>query len=227
MKKTSINILCILIILTIGCSIVAPAFKFSNIFISGFMAGWQQASSPIEDMGNRMDAIANSLPLDVAFMPDIDTLMLGNDSITFSDGNRYPIIYDRASILVPDKEIPAYLSVTPTILYLACFVLFIFLAIEFIKFVVNINKGLIFDIKNVKRLKRFAYYLISITILKSAAGIIDDLTLSNFGLSIKGYSLTSCWSFPWATLILALLALLMAQVWGRGLEMKEEQELTI
>jgi len=225
-KKTSINILCILIILTIGASIMAPAFKLSSIFISGFMAGWQQASTSNEASGS-MNSIEDSLPLDVAFMPDASTVMHGKDCITFEDGNSYPVIYDRVALLVPDKEIPIYLSLTPTLLNLACFVLFIFLAIEFIRFIVNINKGLVFDIKNVKRLKRFSYYLISIAILRCAAGIIDDMTLSSFGLNLQGYSLSASWSFPWVSLILGLLALLMARIWERGIEMKEEQELTI
>lgn len=99
--------------------------------------------------------------------------------------------------------------------------------IEFIKFIININKGYIFDNKNVKRLKRFSYYLISISVLKCVAGVIEDCLFSQLGLEMDGYSISSYWLLPWGTLLLGLLSLLMAQVWSRGIEMKEEQELTI
>ncbi len=56
---------------------------------------------------------------------------------------------------------------------------------------------------------------------------IEDYMFSQLGFTIPGYQLSTFWTIPWGSLLMGLLAMLMAQIWSRGLEMKEEQELTI
>lgn len=227
MNKISINLICALIIVILGASIAAPLFKIGNIFYAGFMEGFTSAGNGDSEIATELMAYEDSAPVDIEFVPDIPTMLAGNDSIAIGTSAKYPVILDRASVLVPEKELSSPLSWTTTIFYIVSLVLFILLMIEFIKFIININKGVIFDEKNVKRLTRFSYYLISIAILRCAVGIIEDIMISNINLEFKGYTISAYWSIPWSTLLLGLLALLMAKVWSRGLDMEKEQELTI
>lgn len=191
-------------------------------FIAGFQEGYESSmTNGTYEPEEYLESI------DVAFNPDLNTIIHGKDSVSMKNGDQYPVVITRASILLPSQRVDSSISWIPLTLYFLCFILFILFVVQFIKFIININKGKIFDEKNVTRLKRFSYYLISIALLKCIGGITEDCLFENMGFDIDGYSLSSYWEIPWATLLLGLLSLLMAQVWGRGLEMKKENELTI
>ena len=229
MKKTSINILCILIILLITGSVLTPMLYLGEVFFAGLKDGYEQTSAV--DNGNQTKTGAydpyESNMVDLNFKPDVATLIHSSDSITFSNGEKYQIIQSRNVLVVPKHKWPANYNWCVDILYLGCLVLYVLLLVQFIRFIININKGNIFDSKNVSMLRRFAWYLISISVLKFAAGLIEDYMLSRLPLQLDGYTLSSYWEMPWDTMLLGLLALLMAQVWSYGLQLKEEQSLTI
>lgn len=210
-------------------SILTPAFDICATFFAGFADGLRQVE--MMEQGklkpeDALDVMATS-PLDISFNPEISNIYFGSDSITFSNGEKYPIILNRAIVVVPAEKNDSPLSWLAVAIYISCSVLFVLLMIEFIKFIININRGEIFSDSNVVRLKRFAWYLISIALLNIAAGVIEDYIVAGMGLKLDGYYPTAYWMIPWANLLLGLVALLMSQIWSRGLEMKEEQELTI
>lgn len=221
MKKTSINLLCILIISILGFSIIVPAFMLGKFFVAGFKDGYENAMTGAQYEPDYLESV------DVAFNPDINTIIHGNDSITMKNGDEFPYMITRASVLIPPQKVDSSVSWIPLTLYILCFVLFILFVVQFIKFIMNINKGKFFDEKNVKRLKRFSCYLISIALLKCVAGFTEDRMFDNLGFEIEGYSLSSYWEFPWATLLFGSPFLLMAQVWSSAIMMKKENDLTI
>lgn len=165
--------------------------------------------------------------IDVNFDPKWATIVGTADSITFDNGEKIKMIHLRGGLLVPDKKWEDNYYVVINVLNILCVLLYISLLIQFVRFIININKGNIFDQKNISRLRKFAWYLISISVIKCMAGIIDDFRLSKLSLELDGYSLSTYWEMPWDTMLLGLLALLMAQVWSYGLQLKEDQALTI
>lgn len=228
MKKTSINILCVLIIVILAGSVLTPAYYLGSVFFMGVRHGFYgEMSETAETTGlpGSYDP-SSTVPVDVSFQPDFETMIKGNEIIMFGDDS-YPTALTRATLMVPSEKWDNSLSWTAITLYVACFVLFILLLIQFIRFIVNINRGNIFVRGNVMRLRRFAWYLISIAVLKCIAGIIEDCMFSRLDIRLDGYTLSTYWTMPWGTLMLGLLALVMAQIWSRGLEMREEQDLTI
>lgn len=229
MKKTYINALCILIIVILAGSILAPAFYLGNAFLAGWTSGMDQSGVSSDELNkiNDNNSLDAYVPIDICFNADLRTVISSQDSLMFDNGETYPLVLSRGTVMVPEEKWGMELSWLTLSLYILSFVLFVLLMIEFIKFIININKERIFVPKNVVRLRRFGWYLISIAGLRCAAGIIEDRMFSNLGLTLSGYDPSSYWAFPWGNLLIGLLALLMAQVWARGLEMKEENELTI
>ena len=229
MKKTSINILCILIILLITVSVLTPMLYLGEVFFAGLKNGYEQQTSIDGGQLLEHDAYqpAEISMVDLNFKPDLATLIGSSDSITFKDGERFRIIQSRCLLIVPKEKWPENYNWCVNIIYLACLVLYVLLIVQFIRFIVNINRGNIFDSKNVTRLRRFACFLISISFLKCIGGLIEGHMFSKLSLHIDGYALSSYWEMPWDTMLLGLLALLMAQVWSYGLQLKEEQSLTI
>ncbi|MEZ3532679.1 MAG: DUF2975 domain-containing protein [Muribaculaceae bacterium] len=228
MKKTSINILCIFIIAILASSVITPAYYICTVFISGVKSGYSQYQGHISETAS-LDSYkpTQTVPVDLSFSPDIPTMLAGSDTITIGNSEHYPLTFTRATIHVPSEKWGESLSNVTILIYVACFVLFVLLMVQFIKFIININKGEIFVRRNVTLLRRFAWYLLSIAIMKCIAGLIEDYMFSQLGFTIPGYQLSTFWTIPWGSLLMGLLAMLMAQIWSRGLEMKEEQELTI
>lgn len=229
MKKTSINILCILIILLITGSVVSPMLYLGEMFLAGVKDGYEQKTAIDNGRLSENEAYHpyEYNMVDLNFKPEMSTLMHSTDSITLNNGDRFQIIQSRSVMVVPKDKWEGDFNWCLNILYLACLVLYVLLLVQFIRFIVNINRGNIFDSKNVTRLRRFAWYLISISALKCIAGMIEDHMLSKLSLQLKGYTLSAYWEIPWDTMLLGLLALLMAQVWSYGLQLKEDQSLTI
>lgn len=224
MKKISINLLCVLILVLLAGMVLSPAFQFVTLFAQGFQKGWEEAE--MVKNGAEPDP-ALTFSLDLQMRPTLETYINHPDSLVFNDGRKYPHVINHTALMVPDSHLSTALSWTSVGLYLVSFLLFILLMVQFIKFIINIDKGKIFVNKNIHRLKLFGWYLIAIAVLKCIAGWLEDIIISDMGLSIPGYELSAYWNVPWGTFLLGLLALLMARVWERGLQMREEQELTI
>ncbi len=221
MKKTSINLLCVLIIATIGLSLVMPVYYIGYSFGYGFAEGIKNSEIPT------IASNPNIKGYDMAFNPDIELFLHPVDSVRSVDGTSYPAVIQRAEVFVPTDSTITITSVGPLILYILSLIIGLIVLIAFIKFVYNINKGHIFEHKNVRLLRLVGILLIIMALCSTLSGLIDDHTLSHVGLELKGYSVSTYWTIPWSTVIIGLASLLMAQVWARGIDLKEEQALTI
>lgn len=218
MKRTSINILCILIVCILFCSMVMPAVYIGLGFTEGVKTGYGSYEET---------EMANTAPLNVCFGNSPSRFINPSDSVTFDNGETYPVCINSGMLSVPVDKVPVWSIVIASACSITSFVIFIFLVISFVKFIIDINKDRIFVRKNVKRLRRVAIFLITIALLQCASGITSDIAVAGMGLTENGYPISSYWTMPWSNLLLGLLALLVAQVWMRAIEMKEEQELTI
>lgn len=213
MKKTSINILCIAIIAILAGSILVPGIAL----VDGFAAGFNSSDKTQETY----------TPVMVHYNASSEDMFRPDSEVFSADGTRYPITYRTGIILVPDNKIPVWYTSTTIVCISIELILFIMLVVELIQFLININHNRIFDIRNVKRLRRFGIYLILIAIFQSVNGLTDVISVYSLNISSENTPLTAIWSIPWGNLLLGLLALLLSQIWSMGLQMKKEQELTI
>ncbi len=203
-----------------AASMIIPAYYIGVSFGYGFKNGYDNPDASYEE-------ITSTSPYDLAFIYEPEKYSNLPDTLVTEDGRQFPMIITRATVIIPENNKTNALEWVTTICYCLVFALFICFIIEFVLFIININKGRIFVKKNVSRLRRIAWYLISLAILRCAGGFTDDYLLSCIPIKLESYTLSTYWTLPWSELIIGLIALLMAEIWARGLKMREEQELTI
>lgn len=140
---------------------------------------------------------------DIQFYPN-------NISVSFSNSTDYSSLWDTLILIM---ALPFIISSLACIIY-------------FIKFIVSVNKGRIFEHINTHYLK-----VLGISLIVCA---ISEILISFFIykmntelLSFEGYKINFEDIGGFLNLILGLSALLVAQFLKMGITMKEEQELTI
>ncbi len=213
MKRTSINVLCVVIILILASNVLTTLWTG----IQAFIAGW---NAPIV-------AETTLMPVRVALHHYHSAPIAPGDTVYLDHDQVFPAMVDRATLMMPDHSVPLGVQIVDCVGILVILTLLVLLVIQFLKFIVNINRGLIFEYANIRHLRRFGIYLIGISLMQCVMGLSNDYAISLLGLSSYGVPLTSAWTLPWSDMLFGCLALLMAQVWTRGLRMREEQELTI
>jgi hypothetical protein len=194
---------------------ISPIYSLGMGFYTGFKGVTDNA------------VLENHTPIEVAFNPSVEKIINPGDTLTLNNGKMFPFTAYKGVVMIEDNDMPtAYIGLI-SLLTTVIIVAFIFLLVYFIRFVVSINKGRIFDSQNVKLLGKIGWSSLIISILQIAYGMTDQYSINAMHLEIDGYDLSSAWVMPWSTLLVGLVSLLMAKIWSTGLKMREEQELTI
>lgn len=220
-QYTGINLLCGLIILILAASVCMPVYKCIEAFSYGFSEGMKQAES------EELNALDMYVPVAIEFQPTAENYYSPTDTVSLGDKSRYPMLLSQATLMIPSDKVNTGAYVSKLLLSLVSIVLVIVLIVAFIKFVVSINKGQIFELKNVKRLARIGVLLLTLSLLAIGMGVCDIVMANEVCHQADGYSLNAAWSIPFADAMLGLLALMLAAIWRKGLALQSEQELTI
>lgn len=222
--KKSINIICVLIFCVVAASVIVPIYQYGYYIGASINSSFKLAKEgKIDEM-----IIQDNTPIAVAFSPNINKITHAPDSIIDKvNGNRLPFTITQGSLFVPDKCIPQWYIIVSTICGIIIIVLAITILIKFIKLIVNINKDKVFEKRNVVLLRYLGGLLIIMTLIQITSGICGDIIVDALPYEFTGYDFNLFWQLPWNNLMLGLISLLMAQIWARGIQMREEQELTI
>ncbi len=218
MKKTAIYLLSLIVIGIVCFSVLLPAVRIISSGIEGFSAGFEAGQNGEELKG---------LPIHVDFEPTTSTLIQPKDSIVFENGKKLPIVIEKVSVMLPTEKVSSVWFWVSTITYPLEIILLIPLIWKFLRFIINISKEKIFDRSNVRLLRQFSKILIIIALLEIISGVCNEIFFNTLSFSLQGYELNPFWTFPWSNLLLGCLGMLMAEIWARGLEIEEEQKLTI
>lgn len=213
MNKALINFTSIVIIAILAFSVFSP--------ILSMVSGLNDAMVHDDTM------IETYTPVEIKMQSSMRTMLEPTDTIVFDNSEAYPMVVQGAVVMIPDSKV----SMAPVnifmIGYILNVVLFIALLVFFVRFIIRVNKGIIFERLNIRLLWRIALCLIAMSVLSIVSGIADMMTVSSLNLTLEGYELGANWTFPWTTLMLGFLSILMAEIWTRGLKLKEDQDLTI
>lgn len=213
--KISLNLLCVLII---GVVPLSTSVGVSN-FTTGVIDGYEAASSDPQELDDAL--------IHVALMPNISTVAAPRDSVMTVKGDKVPIIISKGSLCIPDNVISDGTIIGQVLSLVSELIIFIILLVAFVKFIFRINRGNIFDRRNIRLLFRIGIYLLLIVAAEIAGLLIDYHAVKSAIAPIAGYDITIWPSFPWSTLVLGLVAIVMSIIWEIGLELKNDNELTI
>ncbi len=222
--KKKINILCGIIICVIILCVVYPTYNLGYTFGVGFSAGYDS----IKNGSENEFILTHNTTINTYFEPHMDKLLSNPDSIIDASTNKVvPIVWEKGAIIVHDSLIPNWYFIICVCCEIVIYILFLILIIKFAKLIININKDLIFERINVKLLRQLGILLLCIALSQITLGISTEILIFALPYKFDGYDISAYWNIPWTNVIIGLVGLLMAQIWARGIQMREEQELTI
>lgn len=215
--KTKLNLFCLCVIISLALSASMAITTLYQMVSVGFSAGWEAAK-------NGTTAHIPSYTM-ILTMPT-DLLVETGTVTNTKNGTEASIKPIISMVEIPKTEETSGLSLLGAFLSLLQVVGFVFAAVQFFKLIRNINRGNIFEWKNVKYLRKLGWGLVTIFIAYFSSLFITNYEAAEV-ISLKGCELSMSVAFSDPTLILGFAALLIAEVFAVGLRMKEEQELTI
>lgn len=217
--KNRLNFLCVIVLLVLSYSIIETAYYFSL----GVGAGIEKSTHYADE--KELQKYVN-IQL-VELVPDYknyDSFLI--DSVFNEKSSSYaPASYGRMIVSV-DTHQGKLSSITLGLIGLVVPITMVWALVLFIKVIIAINRSNIFNWRNVKRLFRMGVLLIICFCCKFLSSYIalheirEEFSVSGYSLSMPDFTETT-------TLLLGLLALIVAEVFAIGLRLKEEQDLTI
>lgn len=221
--KKQLNLICVLIFFFVGLSLVPSIYSMGNAFVDGFKEGMSQAEEAHEQGTTNISAGILS-PMTLSLWPK--SLAATSDKLfNQKDQEWYPASHIKTLVWAKSKDVGIARYVSFLILIGLFFI--IKAIIQFYKLINAINHEVIFDWMNVRRLNRIGRNLLISFILTQAYMITNYWEATRlFGVG-KVMNIISGVTFQPMTLIMGLIALLVGRIFAIGLQMKEEQELTI
>lgn len=221
--KRRLNILCLIVMLVLGFSVLHVGYYF---FI-GAKIGVEAATENRGDMSRLHDVMNMQY---ISLLPKSLSLEGSGDLFIDSVYNEKSATYVPAtcsSLIVSVETHPSTWSKIADKLFPPLqMVLYIWAIVLFIRLVISINKSDIFNWRNVRRLRRIGGVLI---IAFCCTGITAYLNLSSVEevFSMRGYELSLSDMLDTTILVVGLCSLIVGEIFAIGLKMKEEQDLTI
>lgn len=219
LMKKRLNILCVLVFVAIGVGFLPFVYAMGL----GLKMGWQHVGDTSTDWEQDFSQIVNA--------PQMHLMAVDADSLDFAtvrnavSGSEVRLWPGQCSVDVA-VDYPAWFSATNTAVHLLSVVLLAVIVVLFLKLIVRVNRGQVFEWRNVRLLR----WLGGIEL----AGSIVATTMQIYGASIvagqfriSGFA-PDYFSYISATeLSIGLVALIAAEIFAIGLKMKEEQDLTV
>lgn len=223
--KKRLNLLCIIVMLALGYSLLESGYYFLAGLNMGVNAA--QSGAARHEMAYYQE-LANMKPVTVMpnfFSTPSDGSFFLDSVYNVKTGKHVPAAYLQLIVSVDthgakgDLPLNSALSFLLLILHLCAFYFFI-------RLIVSINRSDIFSWRNVRRLR-----LLGVMLVLAFGCALLRAYLTRKGIEetfgMNGYELSPLMMVQSTTLLLGLCSLIVGEVFAIGLKMKEEQELTI
>lgn len=211
--KRRLNILCLLVVIVLSYSLLETGYYI----VSGFNAGFEMSQTP-EGLKKASGVKAISLMS--------SNLSQFQDSVyNVKTGSYVPAMYGHLVVSVPVKENQRSMLITAAIQMLSITASVVAI-IMFIKLIIFINRSIIFDWRNVRRLRWLGVMLILHYLCLLISYQMTGWELEEV-FALSGYTFHQSNLASILTLVLGIVSLIVAEVFAIGLKIKEEQDLTI
>ena len=216
--KNRLNILCLLVMLVLGYSVIQSAYLYGSGFVTGIKAG--------EEMRKTNPAILNQMMhLKVVNLAPTSPNIFTDSVYNEKSGSYVPVIYSELGVSVK-TELEKLQLVANSLLQILNTIIIVTIVVMLVKLLISINKSNIFNWKNVSRLRWVGVLLI----ISFCCNAIPQY-LSNYmtagAFSLEGYEVHIFGAVSLINLVLGFVGLIVGEVFAIGLRMQEEQELTI
>jgi len=213
--KKRLNILCVLVFVVMAIGTVPFAYALGL----GFVMGMEQSGKPVSEI-DRM-AGAPQLYLMPGHVARVDHATVSNAV----DGKAVAVWPESVSVDIA-VDYPVWYKPVNIVVQVLGFAAVIAIAVLFLKLIVRVNRGSVFEWRNVRLLRWLGSLELAASIVLTAMQMYGaSVVSSQFG--VEGFT-TDYFSYLSATeLSIGLVALIAAEIFAIGLKMKEEQDLTI
>lgn len=213
--KKRLNILCVLVILILLVTVSIHGY-YSGV---GAKLGFESAQKMHEKERKNLSANMHAIGL----IPTSDNFL--SDSIYNEKTGEYiPVSFTQAIVGIDAGFRP--LQFISALLVFSAMGALVVVLVFFFKFVIAVNRSEIFVWINVTRLRWIGGLLI-LVFVSNLLPVIEANLYVNHLLKLKGYSVYFSEMVSVTSLLLGVLAYIIAEVFAIGIKMKEEQELTI
>lgn len=227
--KKRLNLLCAIVLLVLGWSVVVTGYYMTRGAVEGFRQGWNYAEAE-----EKAKETGEPMPEELRVMQHTKYISLLPPMLSGWKGNMLPdsVYNERTHSYIPAAYASLTVSVeagspwTRGLLGLLVLIANIWALVVFIRLVISINRSDIFCWRNVRRLRCLGVLLVTAFACSWLSAWIELQALRDV-LSIPHYELTMTDVVDRISLLLGLCALIVGEVFAIGLRMKEEQDLTI
>ena len=221
--KRRLNILCIIVVLVLGYSVLETGYYF----IVGVKAGVEAGTENAVSAENKKELINMKY---ISLLPEhlskVGNNGLFQDSVYNEKSGEYVPVSFNSMMVSVDTKSATMEQAAFSLLNLLHMAICIWAIVLFVRLVISINKSDIFNWKNVRRLR-----LLGTTLIISCCTALLPAYLTFRSVekvfSVRGYELDLSDMVNTTTLVLGISTLIVAEVFAIGLKMKEEQDLTI
>ena len=213
--KKRLNVLCVLVFVIIGIGLM----PFVYWMAVGMKAGYESSPERVTDIDAVMNAeTVRLMPVGISHLEhgtirnDVtgEQVALWPQNIAVSAGVDYPGWYDVVNTLATVLGVVAVIVVV----------------VLFLKLILRVNRGYVFEWRNVRLLRWLGGIQLAASIVVTLLQIYGASVVSG-QFRVSGY-VTDYFSYVSVLeLSIGMVALIAAEIFAIGLKMKEEQELTI
>ena len=216
--KKKLNILCVIVMLVLGYSVIDAAYYVGT----GFKAGIELGTNKKLAMAKKQELMHLQV---ISLMPKHMSNILSDSIYNAKTGKYLPASYGQLAVSV-DTHPSITVRVMSALAGLTDFITTVWAVVLFIRIIIAINKSDIFNWRNVRRIRRLGIMLI---IGFGCTLFMALLTAYSVGkvFDSSNYSLYVTDMVKITSLVLGITALIVAEVFAIGLKMKEDQDLTI
>lgn len=215
--KKRLNILCLMVFVVMAIGILPFAYAMGVGFQAGTSGDYQENDVPeIEQVVN-----AESVHLMPARLEGLTMGSIHNE-VTGQEVSIWP---ERVMVNMP-IDYPGWFTVMNTVTQWLVYVVLIVIMVLFLKIIVRVNKGRVFEWKNVRLLRWLGGIVLGSSILTTVLQIYGASIIGQ-QFAVKGFAPDYFSYISVMELTVGLVALIVAEIFAVGLKMKEEQDLTI
>ncbi|WP_455628598.1 DUF2975 domain-containing protein [Parabacteroides chinchillae] len=217
--KKQLNIICILIFVCLGLSLIPNVYMIGDSFVQGFKHGYSQS----KEASLHLEKPQILMPLELSLWPE--SVAIAPDTIVNQkSGERFPVQHIHNIVWVDQAKSDT--TTTRGLLSIIRLIAILYAIIQFYKLINAINHQVIFEWVNVKKLNKIGVALLLSYVMTMLFVGLNYLFAKSL-IEIPGYHFNYWCELNTVNLILGLIALLVGRVFAMGITLREEQELTI